>query len=74
MSTIKMPDIHATFAVEHLEAGNKDYLLIVLHPTEGDEHYLETAIRASSKESMSDMLGALHDKCVEALTKNKDES
>lgn len=68
MSTSRKPDIHATFAVEHLDAGNKQYLLVVLHNIDDGQNYVEIAVNASNKEDMAAMLAALHDKCVEALT------
>ena len=69
MSTIHNPDIYATFAIEHLEAGDKEYLLVVLHSIAEGQDYAEIAVKSSSKGNMSLMLEALHDKCTEALTK-----
>jgi hypothetical protein len=72
MSTPYKPDIYTTFAIEHLEAGEKNYMLVVLNPIDDENDYAEIAVRSSCKENMATMLEALHDKIAEALTKKED--
>jgi hypothetical protein len=74
MSTPYKPDIYTTFAIEHLEAGEKNYMLVVLNPIDDENDYAEIAVRSSCKENMAIMLEALHDKIAEALTQDKEEN
>lgn len=73
MSTPYKPDIYTTFAIEHLEAGDRDYMLVVLHSSEDGQDYADMAVRSSGKGNMAIMLEALRDKCVEALKQDKEE-
>jgi len=72
MSTPYKPDIYTTFAIEHLEASDKDYMLVVLNSSEEGQDYAEIAVRSSGKGNMTVMLEALHDKIAESLTKKED--
>ena len=72
MSTPYKPDIYTTFAIEHLEAGEKEYMLVVLNPIDDENDYAEIAVRSSGKENMITMLDALHDKIAESLAKEED--
>jgi hypothetical protein len=71
MSTPYKPDIYTTFAIEHLEAGEKEYMLVVLNPIDDENDYAEIAVRSSGKENMITMLDALHDKIAESLAKEE---
>lgn len=71
MSTPYKPDIYATFAIEHLEAGDKEYMLVVLHTIPDGQDYAEIAVKSSGKENMVIMFEALHDKIAESVTKKK---
>jgi len=72
MSAPYKPDIYTTFAIEHLEASDKDYMLVVLNSSEEGQDYAEIAVRSSGKGNMTVMLEALHDKIAESLTKKED--
>lgn len=71
MSTPYKPDIYATFAIEHLEAGDKEYMLVVLHTIPDGQDYAEIAVKSSGKENMAIMFEALHDKIAESVIKKK---
>ena len=64
MSAPYKPDIYTTFAIEHLEASDKDYMLVVLNSSEEGQDYAEIAVRSSGKGNMTVMLEALHDKSL----------
>jgi hypothetical protein len=72
MSTPYKPDIYTTFAIEHLEAGDRDYMLVVLNPIDDEHDYVEISVRSSCKENMVTLLEALHDKIAESLAKEED--
>jgi hypothetical protein len=74
MNTPYKPDIGTIFAIEHLEAGDNDYMLVVLNSAKDGQDYADIAVRSSGKGNMTVMLEALHDKIAEALTQDKEEN